>query len=1257
MKSAFKSYFYIIFLSAFIVFAAVSCGDNVSDGGGDEKVSVRLKMDGLFEDEARSKRTSIGGHPVTSLFLDVSAAGWSGLRLNLTDMLNRNENEIDVEITAGKIYTFAVSAYTSGNVLLCSGSESAMIRANSEVGINLVCALQISVDLSAAKMEGVMNFLDYQSNPLVQHVMQDLISAVDDGVNLGEVQDAVEDAELAAGSSVRSKNSQSYKKLVASLRALKNGSLTAFNAFKSMVNGLGNTAELKAAVTLMESVLADGLKPEISLSPASGINFSDVGVNTLSGEQTVLITNSGNYRLSINSVTSSNNYSFIVNTSGGSSPCGTGTFSLVPQESCTVTVKAHPTAAGILNGTLDVTSDSVSVDPASIALTVNGIVSGSAVLTADKSLLEFDAVAVGVYAEQSIVFTNSGAAAATGISTAFSGSGAAVYTATNNCTTVPAGQSCTVTVRFTSASPAGMKDAVLTVSSNAADVSVQLRAYSVSGGMTSEILFKDTSITSLSERNLAMCNDGKAHAVLTSRDKITYGFFDGDEWYLSDVGVTVNEFDIAAITADSECMPHIAYTKTENSDSKLYYAHSRNGFWQSYDVDSEPVSAMNQAVSIVSDGTDIYISSIVENGYKVVVDKTTNFGAAFTRTEIGSALPGPESTLLKKDSSGVIHMVFRDSDGIHYANSQNDPWTVDEEIAYGFMPSIAFDGSTVHVIYHDGGLYETLNSGSGWSSVPVSIDTQFVGAPVALTVPGGIDVYYKYDDASEVMKRTYSSGTWSSPVVIYNNHIDMFYNSMKLAGTNAPNGNSMVLYDANSTLTSDSHVGGVWGNPVALWLTIGINPELVFDMEFDPQGVELYGVLGDLIDERSGGLYRFTLEDGGIGLAMLDTPEKYTVSGVDMVKTASGEHICYIYSLEGNQKLGYLNNDTNLAHSYLADASSYTCSVAENGSGEVYIVYGNSFNETSVYKTGVGVADSMDAELSASSVSMQYIPSAGKLFFSYYSYSDAYGLSYLNSTTDLSIQAASHDRGFAELAVSAADTPVVLFGGTDGTANTSFVKISECETDLSSCNTQTIYTPSVNSYIEGMSLAVDADDNVYAGVIDNGRGIVLLKGVLGSSYTDTVIDSSSDISSASFDAIKVLLNPVTNDMSIFYRSGSRLIHTTEALIPVLGVSHVYKNFGSVTMGSSSAELTVSVTNNGTQRMFVRDIKLDHGDNFVLTTAYGSGSCPSDLFSLYPQESCSVKVKFRPFASGAMADRLIVETNRSREEMSLFGVGQ
>ncbi|MCD8490654.1 MAG: hypothetical protein LRY51_01425 [Geovibrio sp.] len=208
----------------------------------------------------------------------------------------------------------------------------------------------------------------------------------------------------------------------------------------------------------------------------------------------------------------------------------------------------------------------------------------------------------------------------------------------------------------------------------------------------------------------------------------------------------------------------------------------------------------------------------------------------------------------------------------------------------------------------------------------------------------------------------------------------MFYNSMKLAGTNAPNGNSMVLYDANSTLTSESHVGGVWGNPAALGLTIGINPELVFDMEFDPQGLEIYGVLGDLIDERSGGLYRFTLEDGGIVLAMLDTPEKYTVSGVDMVKTASGEHICYIYSLGGNLKLGYLNNDTSLAHSYLADASSYTCSVAENGSGEVYIVYGNSFNETSVYKTGVGVAGSMDAELRESSVSMQYIPSAGKLF-------------------------------------------------------------------------------------------------------------------------------------------------------------------------------------------------------------------------------------------------------------------------------------
>ncbi|WP_164885287.1 choice-of-anchor D domain-containing protein [Geovibrio thiophilus] len=1251
MKGVFRLCFNIIFLSAFLIFSAVSCGDNVSDSETD-KVSVRLKMDGLFEDAGRSKRTSVGGHTVSSLYLDVSASGWSGLRLNLTDMLNRNENEVDVEITAGKIYTFAVSAYTSGNVLLCSGSESAMIRANSEVNINLVCALQISVDLSSAKVEGVMNFLDYQSLPSVQTVMQNLTDAIDDGVNLSEVQDAVEEAELAAGSSVRSKNSQSYRNLVAGLKALKQSSAAAFNAFKSMVNALDNTAELKEAASILESVLEEGLKPEISVSPPS-VSFGDVAVNTFSPEETVLITNSGNYRLNISSVMSSNNYSFMADMSGGSSPCGSTPFTLVPQASCTVTVKAHPVTAGILNGTLSIISSDASVDSASAALTVNGTVTAAPVITADTSKLDFGAVATGHFLTKNVTLTNGGTTPATGITASFTGGNG--YTETTGCTSLSAGQSCTITVRFEPASPAGLRDSVMTISSNAADVSVELRGYAVvDGTMASEVLFEDTGFNSITEKSIAVCGGGKAHAVFSSNGKLTYGFYDGSAWMLSNMGAEPDEWDKAVITADSDCMPHVAYTK----DQTLHYAQSRtSGFWQHYEVDPSMTLRMDGALSIAADGTDIYISSIAEGTDSVVVDKTADFGATFTRRTVESGLAGPESTMLKIDSAGVIHIVYKDSDGIHYADSTSDPWAVDEEIADGYNPSIAFSGSEVHVIYHNGGLYEVVKSDiAGWTSVPIEIDNTPMNGLAALSIPGGIEVYYKYTDTHKIMKSTYD-GTWSAPAELYDNVIPFFTGSAMIAASAASNGDRIVVYDEKAVLSSKSCTGGTWGNSVPVQMLLGINSALSFDVEFVPEGADFSGVLGDFLYDTSGGLYIFRMESGGVSAEVLDTPEKYIVKGVDFLNTGSGESVCYVYETGVSRKLGYFDGDTYASHAAMDDSTSKTCALEKDDTGGIYIAYGDSASKPALRKIGTGVSGGLNADVSETGMSMRFLPSENKLYFVYYDVSnDYYGFNYFSNTNGLTVESVSHESAYADLAVSSSGSLVYLFGGSDAAGN-STVMLAECEADLSSCDTEEIYSPAAGNYVDGVSLAVDSSDHIYAGIIESGEKVVLVEGVLGDTYTVHTLESSDNVSSGSYDGIKVLTDPVTGLVSVFYRSGSKLLHETESLIPVLSLSHVYKNFGRITMGTNSAELAITLANSGTQMMSVEDISLEHGDSFILETEYGAGSCPQDQFSLYPGESCSVKVKFRPLASGAFGDRLVVETDRSTEMTSLFGVGQ
>ncbi|MGE4497585.1 MAG: choice-of-anchor D domain-containing protein [Deferribacterales bacterium] len=1361
-----KSYFYIIFLSVFLILSAVSCGDGVQDGGGEQKVTVRLKMDGLFEEESRNKRTSIGGQEASTLYLDISASGWSGLRLNLSDMLEKSEREVDVEITAGKIYTFTVSAYTSGGVLLCSGSESAMIQAAAEVKINLVCALQISVDLSPAKVEGVMNLLEYQSLPSVQTAMSSLSDAVADGVNLGEVQDAVEEAELAAGSASKSKNSQSYRMLVEALRNLKLSSPSAFNAFKNMVNALDNTAELKEAAELLESVLEEGLKPEISVNPSS-VSFGNVETGTLSDHEIVMITNSGNFRLGVESITLSDNYNFILH-QAGSSPCASAPFVLLPGESCTVSVAASPYSVGALSSLLTVSSDNSSVDDGEAALSVNGIAppvtdvsisptsadfgsveigesetvtltvnntgtndlkieyvsvnppqgvyttdasscanpvpagsscgitvtfeplaamsytasvsiegnfplspkvisasgigvpAGSPVITPDRTKLDFGAVLNPGLVTKTIVLTNTGSAEASGISAVITG--AADFTESENCSTLAPGDNCTVTVTFEPDMPTGERSAMLEVSSNAPSVSIGLKGYSVEEGTRAKtVLFEDTTLAALSERNVAMCGGGRAHAAFTNGSKVAYAFFDGGEWYLSDIGVQHDaSIGGVAIAADSDCMPHIAYTMDNGTGFELYYAQSRvSGFWEHKKVSGTDASSMSETVSIAADGADIYISSIIEGTYDAVVDKTSDFGAAFTRKNIATGLAGPESTLLKIDQTGTVHMVFRDSDGIHYANNTSDPWPVDEEIANGYFPSIAFYGTEVHVIYHDGGLYETVNSGGGWSSTPAAIDGAVNGSLAAVTRTGEIRVFYKYNDSAtpKIMTSTYT-GTWSAPAEFYDNSIAFFTGSSMLAAASGPSDSLMVVYDEGAVLVSKSYAGALWSASSEISPIVGVNENISFDMEFDSSGNQLVGAVADLVYEQSGGLYIFNSSNGSFTVEALDTPEKYTVKGLDLFLSEPDISICYIYSTDGiTDKIGYLDRLTYGSHNMLDTSTSPVCSVAADGNGDIFIAYGDSTGKPTLREIGGGITGGLTSQITESSISMKYLPSENKLYLSYYDNTTAnehYGLNFFSNAADKAVETAAHVNGFTDLAVSASGSLIYLLGGTDS-AYDSIVAVAECDPDLSSCLSQEPFYPAAGNNISGVSLAVDSSDHVYAAVIEEGRGIILADGILNDTYDETILDNASAYST-SYNGIKTLINPATQLVSVFYRSGGRLVHETESLIPVPAVSHIYKNFGKVSIGSFSSELVITVANTGTQVMNVGSIALQHGDDFVLEKDYGAGSCQQNSFLLYPSESCTVKVRFNPSAGGALSDRMILETDGGKKTTNVFGVG-
>jgi hypothetical protein len=177
-----------------------------------------------------------------------------------------------------------------------------------------------------------------------------------------------------------------------------------------------------------------GVGPAVKLS-STDVVFGEQPVGTTSGPQTVALTNTGNAPLTIAQVTASGDFT---QTNDCGSPLGAGV-------ACTLSISFRPTTAGTTFGAIAI-SDNAPGNPHVVTLSGQAI-SG----TAPEAYLSPRNLAFGLQpvttnsSPQTVTVTNTGNAPLT-ISKVEVTSG---FSQTNDCTTVAAGSSCTITTTFT----------------------------------------------------------------------------------------------------------------------------------------------------------------------------------------------------------------------------------------------------------------------------------------------------------------------------------------------------------------------------------------------------------------------------------------------------------------------------------------------------------------------------------------------------------------------------------------------------------------------------------------------------------------------------------------------------------------------------------------------------------------------------------------------------------------------------------------
>ena len=182
------------------------------------------------------------------------------------------------------------------------------------------------------------------------------------------------------------------------------------------------------------------------------MTFGSIVVGNVSGQQTLLVTNSGEAAMTGLGITSAGDFTITDN------QCLS---SLDPGASCSTGVEFTPSATGIQSGTITVSSASAGVSPAAVALTGNGIQPGS--MSVKPAVLNYGTVTVGQTSPaQTVTVSNEGATALAGLQYLATGDYSLMQ---NNCgPQLDSGSQCTFTVVFIPTAP-GTRIGAVTIQS------------------------------------------------------------------------------------------------------------------------------------------------------------------------------------------------------------------------------------------------------------------------------------------------------------------------------------------------------------------------------------------------------------------------------------------------------------------------------------------------------------------------------------------------------------------------------------------------------------------------------------------------------------------------------------------------------------------------------------------------------------------------------------------------------------------------
>ena len=201
--------------------------------------------------------------------------------------------------------------------------------------------------------------------------------------------------------------------------------------------------------------------PDINVNPTT-LSFGNVNIYS-SSDKTVTVSNNGTLSLNIGTVTDPSSPFSIV-----SDNCTDQT--LAQSASCTITIRFSPETEDDFNSTFNIPSDDPDENPVTVALTGTGGWFGTPDIDVSDLSPSFLNIIPGVNADQTLTITNQGdgylnITSITPPSVPFS-----IVSGQDGCsgTSVTPSESCTVKIRFNSATP-GAFDSSISISSNDPD--------------------------------------------------------------------------------------------------------------------------------------------------------------------------------------------------------------------------------------------------------------------------------------------------------------------------------------------------------------------------------------------------------------------------------------------------------------------------------------------------------------------------------------------------------------------------------------------------------------------------------------------------------------------------------------------------------------------------------------------------------------------------------------------------------------------